>query len=110
MATNEARDEAQAARQKARNSKLDDAFGEYVRDMVDSGDMPPGIMIGWIAGVAVSHYHEDGSESDGMFVESTRGLNNFMSRGLSESTAEVFADQAGGWSITEFMEDDDDEA
>lgn len=82
---------------KARGAKLDAAFEEYVRDLVNTGDMEPGHLVGWVAGINIVHFEEDGSDRDGIMVESTPNINTFLARGLSDATAEIFA--ADNWGV-----------
>ena len=91
-------DDAEAeARRKARKMKLDDAFQEYVRDLINSGDMEPGMLIGWVAGMAFTHFGEDGEDRDGIMTEDAPNMNVFLARGLVDATAERFGQTASGF-------------
>lgn len=84
-------------RRKVRGAKLDAAFEEYVRDMVNTGDMPPGILSGWVAGISVVHFDPSGSDTDGILTESTPNMNSFLARGVADATAERFGQVASGF-------------
>ena len=84
-------------RREARKAKLDEAFEEYIRDMVNAGDMDPGVLVGWTAGLMVTHFEEDGKDRDGLLVEDKPNMNVFLARGVADATAERFQQNATGW-------------
>lgn len=85
------------ARRLARKAKLDAAFDEYMQDMMSSGDAPSGVLVGWIAGLQVMHFGEDGTDSDGILIEEKPNMNTFLARGVADATAERFQQNATGW-------------
>lgn len=87
----------QRARRLARKAKLDQAFEDYITDMVNTGDMMPGIMVGWIAGVQVTHFEADGFDRDGFLVEDRLNMNVYLARGVADATAERFQQRASGY-------------
>lgn len=91
-------------RRTARRRKLDEAIREYMADFTDERGID-GVVVGWILGVAHARYPEGGVEEDNLLIESTEGINNFLARGLADSTAESFASQAMGYSDTEDQEE-----
>lgn len=88
----------QKARMVARKAKLDAAFEEYVQDMMSTGDAPSGgVLVGWIAGLQIMHFGEDGVDSDGILTEEKPNMNTFLARGVADATAERFQQNATGW-------------
>lgn len=84
-------------RRKARQAKLDAVVDDYIRDMINHGDMPAGIVGGWVCGISVVHFSPDGTDSDGLLVENQPNLNTFLARGVADATAERFQQQATGY-------------
>ena len=87
----------QKARRMARKAKLDEAFQEYIRDMLKNGDIEPGILVAWVAGMQITHFGEDGEDRDGMIAEDKPGMNVFLARGVADATAERFQQTATGF-------------
>lgn len=85
-------------------SKLDQAVRAYHAAVSVAWENDnPGIVVGWVMGMAVSRYDENDVEEDNLMIESAPGLNNFMARGVADAAAESFQAQASGWG-----EQDDD--
>ncbi len=90
-------DAEQKARRLARQTKMEEAVEEYIRDMVNNGDMPPGVLSGFVCGMSVVHFDPSGSDEDGIVVETTRNMNGFHARGVADATAERMQQSASGF-------------
>ena len=76
-----------------RKRRLDEAVTEYFQGGVEEGVFDGGgLIIGWTLAVAVSRII-DGDEADGLFVEQSPGMNNFMAAGLAVGASGVFENQ-----------------
>lgn len=78
-------------------SKLDQAIREYFDEVSKAWENDnPGMIVGWIAGMALTRI-EEGDEEDNLMIVSSPGINNYLARGVADATAESFQMQATGW-------------